>query len=250
MYGPNSLTTSPYTQCHPDVLDIVKDFVLPVHLIVLNSPVITCLSWSTPHTDHLPKPTEPPPLHVNGLGCIPDLPWRRNPIINDGKAIENCFEKLTSAIQRAEAAFAPKHRPPADQLVFGIRYNWRTGWVGSGKSRGSSLWKPRSTACRGTWPIGWMSGGTNIGAIRWNPWTWGPVFMEGDITKGDRISIPSSPLASAGMTSSLRLKKRKSWPKAFRCFSQWTTLRTRQLSKSLMRWYAHTNMLVEQVNRY
>jgi hypothetical protein len=38
---------------------------------------------------------------------------------------------------------------------------WKIGWRGCGKSHGTPLWKPRSTASRGQWPIGFKSGGSD-----------------------------------------------------------------------------------------
>jgi hypothetical protein len=63
----------------------------------------------------------------------------------------------------------PTHSP-LFPLVFRMKYAWRTGWGGSGKSRGTPLWKPRSTASRHLWPGSWKSGGMISGAMRWNPW--------------------------------------------------------------------------------
>jgi hypothetical protein len=45
--------------------------------------------------------------------CIDDRP-PGNPVVNDEEAIDKCVEELTSAIQEATAASAPKHRPRAD----------------------------------------------------------------------------------------------------------------------------------------
>jgi hypothetical protein len=45
--------------------------------------------------------------------CLDDrLPW--NPVVNDEEAIDKCVEELTSAIQEATAASAPRRRPRAD----------------------------------------------------------------------------------------------------------------------------------------
>jgi hypothetical protein len=82
IYGPDSPNTDPYTHnATPDVLDIVavKDFVLPVHLSVLHSDRITCLSQLTPHVDHPFKTYWAFRLHANGLGCFPGLSWRQTP---------------------------------------------------------------------------------------------------------------------------------------------------------------------------
>jgi hypothetical protein len=50
-------------------------------------------------------------------------------------------------------------------LVFRMKYAWRPGWGGSGKSRRTPLWKLGSAAFRGRWPTGWANW-----AIRWNRW--------------------------------------------------------------------------------
>jgi hypothetical protein len=44
--------------------------------------------------------------------CLHRLPG--NPVVNDEEAMDKCVEEVTSAIQEATAAFAPKRRPRAD----------------------------------------------------------------------------------------------------------------------------------------
>jgi hypothetical protein len=62
-------------------------------------------------------------------------------------------------------------RGPLYPLVFRMKHAWRPSLGGTGKSRGTPLWKPRSTISRGRWPICWTSGGTNSGEMRLNPRT-------------------------------------------------------------------------------
>jgi hypothetical protein len=81
IYGPDSPTMAPYTHnATPDVIDIVvvKDFVLPVHVCLY------CTQLESPASSdrhHMPiilsKPTGPPRLHANGLGCFPGLHSRQ-----------------------------------------------------------------------------------------------------------------------------------------------------------------------------
>jgi hypothetical protein len=55
--------------------------------------------------------------------CLEDrLPG--NPVVHGKEAIEKCIEELTSAIQEATAASAPKRRPAASlyPLVFRMKY--------------------------------------------------------------------------------------------------------------------------------
>jgi hypothetical protein len=55
--------------------------------------------------------------------CLDDrLPG--NPVVNDKEAIDKCVEELTSVIQEATAASAPRRRPrgPLYPLVFRMKY--------------------------------------------------------------------------------------------------------------------------------
>jgi hypothetical protein len=50
-----------------------------------------------------------------------------NPVVNDEEAIDKCVVELTSAIQEAKAASAPKRRPRTDPrpfypLIFRMKY--------------------------------------------------------------------------------------------------------------------------------
>jgi len=67
-----------------------------------------------------------------------------------------------------------------------MRYAWKSGRGGSDRSPGTTLWKPRSTACRGRWPAGCTSGEMANGALHSNPsivkncrrWGWPSVWWE------------------------------------------------------------------------
>jgi len=48
-------------------------------------------------------------------------------------------------------------------------YSLKTGCGGSGRSRGTPLWEPRSTACKGRWPASSTSRETTSGARHSNP---------------------------------------------------------------------------------
>jgi hypothetical protein len=53
-------------------------------------------------------------------------------VVNDEEAIDKCVEELTSAIQEARAASAPRRRPvptrgPLYPLVFRMKYARRNG---------------------------------------------------------------------------------------------------------------------------
>jgi hypothetical protein len=121
IYGPDSPTTAPYTHVTPDVLHIavVKVFVLPVHLTV-------CATLSS---DHLPILIDT--SCRSSFQYLPDRPnftrmdWAAfqaclehrlpgNPVVVDEEAIDKCREELTSAIQEATAASAPRRRPRVD----------------------------------------------------------------------------------------------------------------------------------------
>jgi hypothetical protein len=83
---------------------------------------------------------------------------------------------MTSAVQAAPAASAPKLWPCTDprpslptciQDEIRLKNRLRRQWqVMRDPAR-----KLESTAFRGRWPTAWTSGGTTSGAIRWNPWT-------------------------------------------------------------------------------
>jgi hypothetical protein len=105
------------------------------------------------------------------------LPWRQTPGESRAKRRGSNRQVRRGADQRhpkghsgicSQASIPCRPAAPLYPLVFKIKHTWRTGWGDSGKSRGTPLWQPRSTASRFRWPIGWTSGGTNSGAMRWN----------------------------------------------------------------------------------
>jgi hypothetical protein len=122
IYRPDSPTTVPYQQnTKPDVLDIVvaKDFVLPAYLTVcpaLSSDHLPVLIDTTCRTSFQRLLNRPDFKRVDWeayQACLEDrLPG--NPVINEDESIDKCVEELSSAIQEALAASAPKRRPRAD----------------------------------------------------------------------------------------------------------------------------------------
>jgi hypothetical protein len=121
IYGPDSPTTVPYQQNTNPVLDIVvvKDFVLPLYLTVcpaLSSDHLPVLIDTTCRTSFQRLLDRPDFKRVDWAAyqaCLEDrLPG--NPVINDEESIDKCVEELSSAIQEALAASAPKSRPRAD----------------------------------------------------------------------------------------------------------------------------------------
>jgi hypothetical protein len=99
----------------PDVLDIVivKDFFQPVHLTVCHSP----------SSDHLPvliytncrasfhDPLDRPDFTRRDWATFQASLEARlpgNPAVKDEEAIDKCVEEMTSAVQAAPAASAPK----------------------------------------------------------------------------------------------------------------------------------------------
>jgi hypothetical protein len=122
IYGPDTLITDPYTHnATADVLDIVvvRDFVLPVHLTV-------CAVLSSDHMRILIDTSGRLSFHkLSDLPHFTRIDWAApqaclehrlpgNPVVVDEGAIDKCFEELTSAIDEAIAASAPRHRPRAD----------------------------------------------------------------------------------------------------------------------------------------
>jgi hypothetical protein len=119
-----------------------------------SSVCLFCIQLGTPpypDIHHIPiilsKPTGPLWFHANGFLCFSALPWRQtpgDPVANDEEAVDMCVEELTTSVQYATAASASKRWPravklPPIPLVFWMKYDWRTGWGGSGKSRGVPL---------------------------------------------------------------------------------------------------------------
>jgi hypothetical protein len=122
IYGPDSPTTASYTHnATPEVLDIdvVKDFVLPVHLTVcaaLSSDHLHILTDSSWRSSFHNLPHRPDFTRMEWAEFQACLEHRRpgNPAVVDEEAIDKCLEELTSAIHEATAASAPRRRPRAD----------------------------------------------------------------------------------------------------------------------------------------
>jgi hypothetical protein len=98
---------------------VVKDFVLPVHLTVFSSlssdhlPILIDTTCRSSFQNLLDRPDFTRMDWAALQACLDDkLPG--NPVVNDEEAIEKCLEELTSAIQEATAASAPKRLPRAD----------------------------------------------------------------------------------------------------------------------------------------
>jgi hypothetical protein len=107
----------------------------------------------------LSEPASPTWLQGDRLGQIEGQPWREatvHPVTAERGGNRHCVEEMSTAISEALAASTPKSRPPMThdfqyRHVFRIKYAWRTGWGGSGKSPGTLLWKLKSTVLRGLW---------------------------------------------------------------------------------------------------
>jgi hypothetical protein len=109
--------------------DNIKDFVLPVYLTVcpaLSSDHLPVLIDITCRTSFQRLSDRPEFKRVDCAAyqaCLEDrLPG--NSVINDEDSIHKCVKELSSAIQEALAASAPKRRPRADPrppLSAGIR---------------------------------------------------------------------------------------------------------------------------------
>jgi hypothetical protein len=122
IYGQDSPTTAPYTHnATPDVLDIVvvKDFVLQVYLTVCSAlssdhlPILIDTTCRSSFQNLLDRPDFTRMDWAAFQACLNDrLP--RNPVVNDEAEIDKCVKEVTSAIQKATAASAPKRRPCAD----------------------------------------------------------------------------------------------------------------------------------------
>jgi hypothetical protein len=116
IYGPDSPITAPYTHnATPDVLDInvVKDFVLPVHLTVctaLSSDHLPILIDTSCRSSFRNLPDRPDFTRMDWAAFQACLEHRLpgNPVVVDGEAIDKCLEELTSAIHDATAALAPR----------------------------------------------------------------------------------------------------------------------------------------------
>jgi hypothetical protein len=121
IYGPDSPTTSPYTQHYPDVLDIVivKDFVKLVNLTVCPAlcsdilPILIDTTCRSSFQNLLDRPDFTRMDWAAFQACLDDrLP--ANPVVNYEEAIDKCVEELTNAIQEVTAVSAPRHRPRVD----------------------------------------------------------------------------------------------------------------------------------------
>jgi len=95
------------------------------------------------------------------------------------------------------------------RLAFRMRYACRTSCGGSGGSRGTPLWKPMSTVCRGRLPAGLMSGGTPVECDTRIPRSRRPITVEDDQT-GDESSYSVSTPGHLGRNRSLRLWESRS----------------------------------------
>jgi hypothetical protein len=147
-------TPQPWLLTHnanPDVLDIVvvKDFVLPVYLTVRSAlisdhlPILIDTTCRSSFQNLLDRPDFTRMDWAAFQACL-DERLAGNPVVNDEEAIDKCVEELTSAIQEATAACAPRRRPPAEprpSLPVSIQDEIRlkNGLRSSGKSRGTPL---------------------------------------------------------------------------------------------------------------
>ena len=180
--GPDSPATNPYNPLvTPDVLDIVitKKLSFPVYRT-------SCTALSS---DHLPV--------LNETSCRssvyhpPDSPDVRRsdwanfqthleqlipfyPELHNEKAIDSCVRTSPAPSWRLWQRQLPSVARLTThglryQQAFRMRYAWKTGCGDSGRSPGTSLWKPRSTTSGGRWPAGSTSGETTSGALHSNP---------------------------------------------------------------------------------
>ena len=106
--------------------------------------------------------------------------------------------------------------------AFRMKFAWRIGCGGGGRSPGTSLWKPRSTACSNQWPACSMSGGTTSRVQHLNP-----EDQSGLMT----VPNPSAPLSPRGDPLSQILRN---------SFSRWPIRRSRQL----LRWLFGAEVLL------
>jgi hypothetical protein len=122
IYGPDSPTTAPYTHnATPDVLDkvIVKGFVLPLYLSVCSAlssdhlPILIDTTCRSSFGKLLDRP-DFTRMDWDAFQAFLDERLPGNPVVNDEEAIDKCVEELTSTIQEATAASAPRRRPGAD----------------------------------------------------------------------------------------------------------------------------------------
>ena len=107
-----------------------------------------------------------------------------------------------------------------------MTYARTTGGGSSGRSTGTPLWKPRSTACRSRWPTGSKSGGTTSGVRNLNPSI--PMTSRcGGWPSGWWESLRRLPLVTPGESLSQTLRKPKPLATIWRLsFSQLTILRS------------------------
>jgi hypothetical protein len=122
IYRPESPTTAPYTHnatLHGLDIVVVKNIVLPVYLTVCSAlssdqlPILidtTCRS-SFQNLLDLPDFTR---MDWDAFQACLDNRLPGNFVVNDEEAIDKCVKELTSFIQEATAASAPRRRPRAD----------------------------------------------------------------------------------------------------------------------------------------
>jgi hypothetical protein len=98
---------------------VVKGFVLRVYLTVCSAlssdhlPILIDTTCRSSFQNLLDLPNFTRMDWAAFQACLEDrLPG--NPVVNDEEAIDKCVEELTSAIQDATAASAPRRRPRAD----------------------------------------------------------------------------------------------------------------------------------------
>jgi hypothetical protein len=122
IFGPDYPTTAPYTHIATlDVLDIVivKDFVLPVHLIVcsgLSSDHLPVLIDNTCRSSFQILMDLPDDMRMDWAAfeaCLEDR-LQGIPVVTHEEAIDKFVKELTNAIQEAIPASASKRRPCAD----------------------------------------------------------------------------------------------------------------------------------------
>ena len=182
IFGPDTPTTNPYSpSATPDVLDIAVSKDVPLHVYLTSCCVLS--------SDHLPVLIDtacrssfhhPPDRLISGalIGPISRFTWK---IIFRSIRNGTMGWQLTHALRTSPAPFCRLWRHLLRNVAhvtthslqyrpaFRMKYAWRTGCGGVGRSPETPRWKPRSCACSGLWPAGSMSGGTTSGVRHSNP---------------------------------------------------------------------------------